>query len=96
MMSKIDNELEILADAILSIDGREECKSLLLDLCTKAEIKEMSRRVVAAKMLYNGEPYLSVTTETGLSTATISRVSRALKQGSGYAAVIPRITENDD
>ncbi len=95
-MSKIDNELEILAEALLAIKDKDECKSLLLDLCTKAEVKEMSRRVIAAKMLYSGAPYLSVTTATGLSTATISRVSRALKQGSGYSAVIPRVMNSDE
>ncbi|MBR2340748.1 MAG: hypothetical protein IKA74_07970 [Clostridia bacterium] len=95
-MSKMDKELEILSDVILAIKDKEECKSVLLDLCTNAEIKEMSRRVIAAKMLYSGEPYLSVTTATGLSTTTISRVSRALKQGSGYAFVIPRVTKSDE
>lgn len=95
-MSKMDKELEILSDVILAIKDKEECKSVLLDLCTNAEIKEMSRRVIAARMLYSGEPYLSVTTATGLSTTTISRVSRALKQGSGYAFVIPRVTKSDE
>lgn len=95
-MSKMDEELEILSDVILAIKDKEECKSVLLDLCTNAEIKEMSRRVIAARMLYSGEPYLSVTTATGLSTTTISRVSRALKQGSGYAFVIPRVTKSDE
>ena len=95
-MSKMDKELEILSDVILAIKDKDECKSVLLDLCTNAEIKEMSRRVIAAKMLYSGEPYLSVTTATGLSTTTISRVSRALKQGSGYAFVIPRVTKSDE
>lgn len=95
-MSKMDEELEILSDVILAIKDKDECKSVLLDLCTNAEIKEMSRRVIAAKMLYSGEPYLSVTTATGLSTTTISRVSRALKQGSGYAFVIPRVTKSDE
>ena len=95
-MYKMDEELEILSDVILAIKDKEECKSVLLDLCTNAEIKEMSRRVIAARMLYSGEPYLSVTTATGLSTTTISRVSRALKQGSGYAFVIPRVTKSDE
>lgn len=87
-----EENLNLLAEALSSVKGKEEYKAFLLDLCTKAEIKEMSRRIIAAQMLYRNEQYITVSATTGLSTATISRVSRCLKSGDGYSVVIPRIT----
>ena len=95
-MKETENEsLKLLTEVVCSVEKFEECKALLLDLCTRAEIKEMSRRIIAAKMLYSNEQYLTVSNTTGLSTATISRVSRCLKSGKGYSAIIPRITDTD-
>jgi TrpR-related protein YerC/YecD len=45
-----------------------------------------------AKMLYHNHVYSAVAEETGLSVATISRVSRCLKYGSGgYYTVLERL-----
>ena len=52
----------------------------------------MSRRLTAAKMLDENKIYTEIAEETGLSTATISRVNRCLKYGSdGYARVLERL-----
>ena len=55
--------------------------------------------VAAAHMLSEGKKYTEIADETGLSTATISRVNRCLKYGSdGYAVVFERLKkkhEND-
>ena len=91
-MENIKNsDLEFLCRAFLSLEDYEECKHLLLDLCTTAEIEEISKRLKAAKMLANGAQYTDVVAETGLSTATISRVSRSLKNGKGYAKTLKKI-----
>jgi uncharacterized protein YerC len=42
-------------------------------------------------MLKNGYQYADVVEQTGLSTATISRVSRALKNGQGYQRMLSRM-----
>ena len=45
-----------------------------------------------AKMLSDGKIYTEVAEKTGLSTATISRVSRCIKDGDeGYTAVLERM-----
>ena len=80
-----------LIDAFLALSDKEECKAFLCDLCSPAEIEEMSRRIRAAKMLSLGAQYADVVAETGLSTATISRVSRSLKNGNGYITVLKKI-----
>ncbi len=78
--------------AILSLETIEECYDLFEDLCTVAEIKEMAKRIAAAHMLSEGKKYTEIAAETGLSTATISRVNRALKYGSdGYLRALEKI-----
>ena len=84
--------MEYLCQGILTLQTPEECKSFLEDLCTPSELAEMSRRLHAAKMLQSNRIYTDVAEETGLSTATISRVNRCLKYGNGgYATVLERI-----
>ena len=84
---------DTLAHALLALQTAEESRAFLEDLCTEAEIEEMSRRLYAARLLRGDASYLEVVEKTGLSTATISRVSRALKNGAGYAAVLSRLEE---
>lgn len=91
MKNTKDLNIELLVHALLSVEGEEECLSLLLDLCSPAEIEEMSRRMRAAEMLASGAQYADVVAQTGLSTATISRVSRSLKNGKGYSNVLKKI-----
>ena len=57
------------------------------------ELEDMARRLDAAEMLSKGEGYQTVAREVGISTATISRVSRALNYGSGgYKTVLDRMS----
>ena len=84
--------LDDLLDAFLSLKTREECSRFLEDLCTVNEMLSLSQRFQVAGMLRKGETYLAIAEETGASTATISRVNRALNYGNeGYAMVLDRI-----
>ena len=69
--------------AILTLENIDECYKFFEDVCTVKEIKEISQRLKAAKMLKNGENYAVVGKETGMSTATISRVNKCLEYGGG-------------
>lgn len=83
-MKKTENEnLDFLYQGILTLSTPEECRAFFEDLCTATELKEMARRLQAAKMLSDGHVYNSVAEQTGLSTATISRVNQCLKYGDG-------------
>ncbi len=85
-------QLETVAEAISSVRGTDEIKALLADMCTPGEIRSICNRIVAARMLYGGGSYQDVINELGLSTATVGRVSRCLKNGSGgYLNYIKRI-----
>ena len=87
-----DENTDELMRAMLTLRDVDECYRLFEDLCTIAEIREMSKRLLAARMLSGNCIYTRITEETGLSTATISRVNRCLKYGSeGYLTVLDRL-----
>mgnify|MGYP000129874876 FL=1 len=91
-----DENTDFLFNAIVSLKNVEECYSFFEDLCTIAEIKEMSKRLLAAKMLNSNCVYNKISETTGLSTATISRVNRCLKYGNdGYQTVLRRLSDNE-
>lgn len=81
-----------LAEAFLAMKTKEEMYSLFEDICTIAELKAMSQRLEVAGMLKDGVPYSDIVEQTGVSTATISRVNRALNYGAdGYKTALKRI-----
>lgn len=91
-----DENIEFLYRSLVSIDNVEDCRSFMEDICTASEILEMSRRLKAAKMLSEGIIYSDIAAQTGLSTATISRVNHCLKYGSeGYLKVLDRMKLED-
>lgn len=83
MIEKIRNEqTDALCKAFASLKTVEECYKFLDDLCTLSEVTEMGKRLSAARMLREGITYNEIAVRTGLSTATITRVNRALRYGS--------------
>ena len=87
-----DDSLEYLIRGILTLETPTECLRFFEDLCTSSELQEMARRLQAARMLKDNLPYARISEETGLSTATISRVNRCLKfSNEGYLTVIDRM-----
>jgi TrpR family protein YerC/YecD len=93
---KPDKNVEYLIRGILTLQTPEECFSFFEDLCTISELTEMSRRLQAAKMLSDNCIYSEIAAQTGLSTATISRVNRCLKYGSdGYLTVLERLDQTE-
>ena len=88
-----DANLEFLYRGILTLQSVEECRCFMEDLCTPSELAEMSRRLQAAKMLKENYIYSEIAEQTGLSTATISRVNRCLKfdGDSGYISVLEKM-----
>ena len=89
-----DSRLEYLFKGILTLTTVEDCYHFFSDLCTPFELQEMSQRMQAAKMLKDGMIYSEIAERTGLSTATISRVSRCLNYGSGgYRIALDKLKE---
>ena len=85
-------EVDTLFEAILSLESVDECYSFFEDVCTVREILDIAQRLKAAKMLKDGENYAVISKETGMSTATISRVSKCLEYGEGgYELALSRL-----
>lgn len=96
--SKLKNErTDRLAAAFLALDTQEDCYRLFEDLFTIREIQDLAQRLEVAEMLTRSCTYAEIVEATGVSTATIGRVNRALNYGAGgYTNVLARIREEDD
>lgn len=90
------SQSDLLYESILTLQSVEECKQFFQDLCTMSELRAMEQRLEVAILLSNGMIYNDILERTGASSATISRVNRALQYGEGYQAVLPRIQEKYD
>ena len=83
-----------LARAILALRDEEDCYKLFEDLFTIREIQDLSQRLEVARLLQANSTYTEIVEKTGVSTATIGRVNRALNYGAGgYQLVLERIAE---
>ena len=86
------NILDDLYKTILNLDNINECRTFLSDLCTPEELRSMSERWRVAQLIYEEIPYRNIYNATGVSTATITRVARCLKENpnSGYLKLIKK------
>lgn len=92
MQNELHGPADLLYRAVLSLKTPEECRAFFEDLCTVAELKVMSQRLEVAQLLDEGLIYNDILQRTGASSATISRVNRALQYGAdGYKTVLPRV-----
>lgn len=83
------NELSYEVDDILTVlsklDSKERIFEFLLDLMSEKEILDFSRKFEVAKMLEEWISYSRIEKKTGMSSATISKVSKALNsENLGY------------
>ena len=94
-MSKwLNEDTRTLFRAFLSLKTEEEYRLFLEDVCTVKEITDMAQRLRVARLLRAKTSYALINEETGVSTATISRVSRCLDYGAGgYDLVLKRLEE---
>ena len=80
-----------LFEEILKLETIEECDKFFDDLCTINELEAMLQRIRAAKMLLEDKTFQEVVKETGISSATLARVSKCIKYGDGgYKAIIEK------
>ncbi len=70
-----------LCDALLTPRDAGEMARLLADLCTPAEVRTLAERWHVARLLEEGKlSYREIHDATGVSTTTIVRVARFLRQ----------------
>lgn len=82
-MKETQTQLNELYEAILKLQTDEDCEAFFADLCTYKELEQMAQRAYAAKLFLEGKTYNEIIAETDISSATLSRISRAIAHGSG-------------
>ena len=84
MSDNMQTQIKDLYKTILSLQTEDDCEKFFSDLCTYNELNSMAQRLQSAKLLLDGLTYEQVIKQTDISSATLSRVSRAVKLGEGY------------
>ena len=85
-------ETKSLFKAMTLLKNEEECEKFLSDLFTINEIKSAAQRLEVARLLKEKVTFSEIEKKTGASSATISRVNRALNYGTGgYDAVLEKL-----
>ncbi len=95
---KIQNEqTDLLMKAVLELKDEEDAYRFFEDVCTIPELKSIAQRLKVASMLRKEITYQAIAKETGASSATISRVNRALTYGAdGYHRVLDALEKENE
>ena len=72
-----------LYEHIVEIRTVAECQRFFEDLCAPTELQAIEQRFSVARMLHEGRGYAEILKESGASSATVSRVNRALNYSTG-------------
>ena len=88
-------QTDLLMRALLALETTEEAQRFLEDVLT--ELRSITQRLEVAVLLRQKVTYQEIAHQTGASTATISRVNRALQYGAdGYRLVLDRLQNQSD
>ena len=90
MSDDLGESVGFLYETLLKLRTKEDCEKFFADLCTYKEIDSMAQRLTAAKMLLAGDTYGEIIKKTDISSATLSKVSRCVKDGTGYKEILRR------
>lgn len=78
-----NSAFQSLCDVITKIKTPQQAENFLRDIATFKELKDMSERLEAARLVSEGLSYRKINEKTGISTATITRVAYWLHHGMG-------------
>ncbi len=88
--------VELLVNALMMLETREEYEAFLEDLLTTKELLDLSQRLMVAKLLTEKKVYSKIAEETGASSATISRVNRSFCYGKdGYKNLFDKLEKSN-
>ena len=85
--------------ALLQPRDPEEMRAMLADLCTPGEVRSLAERWRVARLLDEGAlSYRDIHDATGVSTTTITRVARFLRDEAygGYRLAIQRLKDTSN
>lgn len=69
--------------AIISLKSVDEVARFMRDIATAEEIRALSERWQAAKLIHKGEDYRTIAQKLKISPTTVSRVAHWLNYGTG-------------
>lgn len=88
----INNQVNDLYKALKTLNNEKEFNKFFQDICTIKEIHDLAQRFAVASLLSEGRLYSEIVKETGASSATVSRVKKALYYGAdGYKLALERM-----
>ena len=86
-----------LFEAVVGLSDVEDAERFLRDLCTRRELEEMTSRWAVVQQLDAGLPYREIHDNSGVSTATITRINQWLRHGTGgYREALNRTSSTGD
>jgi TrpR-related protein YerC/YecD len=92
----INDDTDELFAAVLELENIAEARQFFGDLLTQSEIIDCGHRWKAAKMLDLGIKYRQIEQATGMSSATISRIRKAMEKGmGGYRLMLKKLYKLD-
>ena len=90
-------QTDLLMDAILHLTSQEDAYRFFEDICTIKELLDLAQRMDVAVLLDQGVNYQTISQQVNVSTATISRVNRALLYGAdGYRRVLDALESTEE
>ena len=90
-------QTDLLMRALLALETTEEAQRFLEDVLTVQELRSITQRLEVAVLLRQKVTDQEIAHQTGASTASISRVNRALQYGAdGYRLVLDRLQNQSD
>jgi len=88
-------QINSLVESLLTLKNQAEMKKFLRDLLTENEIEEFGKRWQAAQMLDQKVPYSIIIKKTGLSSTTVARISKWLRNGAGgYRLLLAKLNHH--
>ena len=93
----IDKLMDELLETLLSIKNKNDLHNFLKDLCTPQELISLAERWYVCKLLHQADlSYREISSLTGASLATITRVARFLKDEpyQGYRSVLKKMDKS--
>jgi TrpR-related protein YerC/YecD len=91
--SKLKSALiDQLFQTVLKLNDLESCYRFFEDVCTVNELQDLAIRFEVARLLKEKKSYVEIVKLTKASSATISRVNRALLYGAdGYQLALKKM-----
>lgn len=70
--------------SLVSFDNTNEAESFFKIFCTDKETQLIAQRLYVAKLLSENKVYTEIVEKTGASSATVSRVKRAMESDRAF------------